>query len=296
MKSYLRAARKGVRALRNVKRELGDTSLQRALFVPDYIYAARTSDDLVPVFEAQYYRGVDEYDPEILFDDDMHEMAKRIGYTYFAELRYRIPDPATWNISELGDEGFTWRYLADRLPEKPIVYAFGAGTNISFETEFAKKHACVVESFDPTPQAVEYVRKLLPDNPNVHFHAMGLLDVDGQVKFYKPRQKNLGSLSALNLNASHVFMEANVMRLRSIMKELGHEQIDLLKLDIEGAEHRALEDMLFSGIEPEQIAVEFDQPVPPWRIERTMAKLFLAGYILIDCWGLNCLFVKATED
>ena len=48
-----------------------------------------------------------------------------------------------------------------------------------------------------------------------------------------------------------------VERVRTIMKRLLHEKIDLLKLDIEGAEYGVLRDMLDIGILPTQILVEF---------------------------------------
>jgi len=41
------------------------------------------------------------------------------------------------------------------------------------------------------------------------------------------------------------------------MNELGHSHIDILKMDIEGSEYAALEDMLISGIFPAQLLVEF---------------------------------------
>ena len=41
------------------------------------------------------------------------------------------------------------------------------------------------------------------------------------------------------------------------MSALGHERLDLLKMDIEGAEYAVLDDMLQSGILPDQLLVEF---------------------------------------
>ena len=37
------------------------------------------------------------------------------------------------------------------------------------------------------------------------------------------------------------------------MKELGHNKIDILKMDIEGAEYAVINDIERSGIRPEQI-------------------------------------------
>jgi hypothetical protein len=72
------------------------------------------------------------------------------------------------------------------------------------------------------------------------------------------------------------------------------QKIDYLKIDVEGAEHGLIQDMLFSGIEPDQVAVEFDMPVPPWIVEKTIRALLLVGYELVEIWSLNCLFVKKS--
>ena len=39
------------------------------------------------------------------------------------------------------------------------------------------------------------------------------------------------------------------------------------------------------------MAFEFDQPVPPWTMEKTLKKLINYGYVIIDIWGLNVLAV-----
>jgi len=41
------------------------------------------------------------------------------------------------------------------------------------------------------------------------------------------------------------------------MKMLGHDKIDLLKLDVEGAEYQVIEDIGKTGVEITQLLVEF---------------------------------------
>ncbi|GIS18490.1 MAG: hypothetical protein CM15mP120_04060 [Pseudomonadota bacterium] len=41
------------------------------------------------------------------------------------------------------------------------------------------------------------------------------------------------------------------------MRDLGHDHLDVLKMDIEGAEYAVLDDMLQSNILPDQLLVEF---------------------------------------
>ena len=95
----------------------------------------------------------------------------------------------------------------------------------------------------------------------------------------------------MNLHFGDAYIEAPVLRLTTITRRLTHDHVDLLKIDVEGAEYDVIDDMLFSGLRVDQFAVEFDQPSPPWRTERFIAKLHGAGYHLIDVSGLNCLLI-----
>ena len=45
-------------------------------------------------------------------------------------------------------------------------------------------------------------------------------------------------------------------RVKTIMQELNHEKIDLIKMDIEGSEFDVVEDMCLSGIQFCQLCVE----------------------------------------
>ncbi len=46
-------------------------------------------------------------------------------------------------------------------------------------------------------------------------------------------------------------------RIASIMKELEHDRVDILKMDIEGAEFDVLEELVASGANVSQIIVDF---------------------------------------
>jgi hypothetical protein len=60
-----------------------------------------------------------------------------------------------------------------------------------------------------------------------------------------------------------------VKRLSTIARELGHEHIDVLKMDIEGAEYDVLVDLEKSSIRPVQILIEFHHRFPGIGVERS---------------------------
>jgi len=51
--------------------------------------------------------------------------------------------------------------------------------------------------------------------------------------------------------------EAPVYSLKTIMNKLGHQRLDLLKLDIEGGEYEVLNNLIASEIVVDQLLIEF---------------------------------------
>lgn len=70
------------------------------------------------------------------------------------------------------------------------------------------------------------------------------------------------------------------------MRELGHEAIDILKMDIEGAEYRVIDDMCHGGIWPTQVLVEFHHRFPGLGVRMTKAAIAtLRGHGYEIFWG-----------
>ena len=71
------------------------------------------------------------------------------------------------------------------------------------------------------------------------------------------------------------------------MKELGHKKLDLLKLDIEGAEYEVIESIIEDNLDIKLICVEFDELNNKIddnylkRIKKSMKKLLKHNYVII---------------
>jgi len=88
------------------------------------------------------------------------------------------------------------------------------------------------------------------------------------------------SHSVLNVQRTREFFTAACLSLESLMARFGHERIDLLKLDIEGAEGPLLDAMLAGPLRPGVLCVEFDRPEPPWALRGRLRRLERAGYVV----------------
>jgi hypothetical protein len=71
------------------------------------------------------------------------------------------------------------------------------------------------------------------------------------------------------------------------MGRLGHDRIDVLKMDIEGAEGPVLDALVASNLRPKVICVEYDQPEWPWRLAARIRRLMTAGYVVnkVETWN-----------
>ena len=174
-------------------------------------------------------------------------LGRDVGY------RAEILRPAEWFGSTYGG----WMVSPERLASDSVIYSFGVGTDASFGLALIRRFGLTVHAFDPTPKAIEFVKSR--DMPAGYvFHDIGIADYDGTATFEAPRIPDWDSYTLMKGEGDrdHV-VTATVRRLSSIMQDLGHARIDVLKLDVEGAEYGALADLITSGVDVRQILVEF---------------------------------------
>lgn len=138
----------------------------------------------------------------------------------------------------IGNESYGgWFTDVDDLNKDSIVYSFGAGNDISWDLEIIKKFGCNVYLFDPDPMAIDYIKTLfLP--PELKFIPVGLGTYDGQQRFYDALKP--GKVNKSTIKKGSKFSQLPIKKLRTIMEDMGHEHIDVLKMDIEGSEFAVL--------------------------------------------------------
>jgi FkbM family methyltransferase len=152
-----------------------------------------------------------------------------------------------------------------------------------------------VVTVDPTPRAESHVKAVAPQSDRFAFVPVGLCDTAAELRFYYPRDPAHVACSILNLQRSSEYFTAKVDTLRKLMDDLGDNHIDVLRVDIEGAEHRVIESFIADGVRPVVVCVEFDQPVPLRTIVRSIRLLQQSGYRLVRIEDWNYTFVSATN-
>ena len=161
-------------------------------------------------------------------------------------------------IERYGGQNGGWLLPSDLITPNWLVYDFGVGDDISFDIALRERHGCTIHAFDPTPDSVAFMADR--DLPGLHFHPVGVWNEDTTIRFWVPRYAERVSYSALNLRLTSDYVDCPVKTIRSLAAELGHEHIDLIKMDIEGAEQLVIPNMIADRIRPTVLCVEYDQP------------------------------------
>jgi FkbM family methyltransferase len=142
-----------------------------------------------------------------------------------------------------------------------------------------------VHAFDPTPRSCKWIRaQALPEK--FVFHEYGIGPDNGRVLFYPPDNPNFVSFSVVARSADTAeAIEAPVYSLRTIMRMLGHDRIDLLKMDIEGSEYEVIADLIASQVDVRQLLVEFHHRWPEVGVNKTkqaIRHLNQAGFLIFN--------------
>ena len=171
-------------------------------------------------------------------------------------LKYKLVDLGG-DVSYIGSEYGGFTVYGNAIGNDSIVYSFGIGEDISFDLGMIERYGCKVYAFDPTPKSLEWLEIFQLPGEFV-YRGIGLSDIDGMLTFAKPENPSHVSLTSVLENYKETdHIQLPVSRLKTIMEELGHSHIDVLKMDIEGCEYGVINDIINTGVTVNQILVEF---------------------------------------
>lgn len=194
-----------------------------------------------------------------------------------------VPDAAL-----IGARSGTWATAPAGLGPDAFVVSGGVGDNVGWDLGVIARFGCAVHAFDPTPRSCAWLaERELP--AEFRHRAIGLAAKDGARAFAPP-----SSLRSVDFAMAPADVELSaraemlpVRRLATIAAECDREHVDLLKLDVEGAEYEILADVLANGPRVDQLLVEFHHGTDRWTIEHTAR----AVGALRDA-GLRCFWIS----
>lgn len=189
----------------------------------------------------------------------------------------RIVNPRIWVNEELElerniiaegyiDSGVVCINELIKNTEGVLIYSAGIGDQINFELDILKALSDMgvnaeLYAFDPTPMSLRWLEtQNLPNNFHVYPYAIS--DKDAEIEFALPRTDGWVSGSAekvkqdsRNFDFKHM-IKVQGRCIESIMKELGHTKVDLLKMDIEGSEFGVIDSILKTNLDIRQMCID----------------------------------------
>jgi FkbM family methyltransferase len=184
----------------------------------------------------------------------------------------------------LGSEYCRWPVLPAITSAASIVYSFGVGEDISFDLALMRRFHCHVHAFDPTPRATKWMGNQ-PKPTELHFFELGIGAKAGEIMFHPPK---------LDTHVSYTMSDrmqarggnpvpCRVLDLASIMLGLGHSRLDILKMDVEGAEYAVIDGLDRQSTLPSQLMLEFHHGMYGCKAKDTKCALIALkryGYLL----------------
>lgn len=251
----------------------------------------------------------------------------RTGVHKILGIHVSIPvENHNYNLITLGTQYGGWSLVDTDKLKNSVILSCGLGEDGSFDIEFAAKYNAKVIIVDPTPRAIKHfagIRSRIGLKRETEYLDSGsqpvnaydlsnvsdaqlllcekaLWDTEKTLRFYTPPDPTHVSHSIVNFqndySSNTPYIDVESVTIDGLLREYGIEKLELIKLDIEGAEVEVLLDMIKKEIYPHQVLVEYDELTKPSkkaraRIESVHAALTHAGYKLIDKEYTNYLYV-----
>jgi FkbM family methyltransferase len=214
--------------------------------------------------------------------------------------RIRLHEPTipVKGLAELGSGYGKWALDTSILDKNSICYSVGVGEDITFDLALIERVGCKIFALDPTPIAGKWISaQKLPWEFN--FHPIGLAASDAEMEFQVPAYEGWHSFSVTAEpdaeERGSIFCP--VRRLSTLMNVLGHESIDVLKMDIEGFEYSVVPDIVKTGNLPKQWLVEFHHGIYQHSVRETkeaVKRILQVGYQIawISDLGREYAFIR----
>jgi len=238
----------------------------------------------------------------------------------FARLLDISPRPDLLHLGGDARDYGAWVVAADRLGPESVCCLAGVGEDITFDCALVTRFGCRACQLDPTPRAIHHVVELGrllargdidPADPvfgkyagltpevfaRLTHHPLGLYSRQAVLRFHAPTNPEHVSHSIFNLQKTTATFEAPCLGVADLPWLLGSRHIDLLKLDIEGAEYPVVEALIEADLDVRQLLIEFDEGYQPLdrqfltRMADCVTGLGRAGFRAVCLDGWNVTFV-----
>lgn len=209
------------------------------------------------------------------------------------------------------------------MKETDSALCIGVGEDMSFDLLLSNNTNCNVFCIDPTKRAKKHwdeikkyyeqkdnytftgniqndynhiIQSLTPNLQKMKFVEKGVNDTPGNLKFYKQSNPNYVSQSLEPSMFTSSYDVVPVDTIENIVKQHSIQNIELIKMDIEGSEVKVLHNMIDTNILPKYLLVEFDLYLkhkdPKGTKTAAVIKRLLQFYTMFHNDNYNITFIR----
>lgn len=193
----------------------------------------------------------------------------------------KLPIESGWDVAYLGTPYGGWAVPEGVIDANWVCYCVGAGGDISFELELLDRYGCEVVSFDPAEEAEAVAEGAAAGHARFTFMRVGIAEHDGTMQMWRASDPNHMALSSANLQRTKETVAVPVRSLSSVMEQLEHERIDLLKLALEGYEYELVPQLDLRALGVQVFDLELNQLAAPRRAAALVQHIRSQGYVPI---------------
>ena len=159
----------------------------------------------------------------------------------------RLQPARTVRTVDVGTAYGGWRIPLDLVDGSWTCWCIGAGGDVSFDLALAERGAAV-RVVEPVEHFADQARGDLAPFPSAQVFHAALTPTDGPVRMGRHHQEHSRSLSNAGLYESSVWVDVPGRSLPSLLAEAGDQRVELLKLDVEGAEYDLIPQLDLEGL------------------------------------------------
>lgn len=186
-------------------------------------------------------------------------------------------------LIDLGSSYGGWTIPGGLIEPSWTCYCVGIGGDISFDLELIRRYGVEVRAFDAVADYASMAAEQGSDEPRFSAHQAAIATSDGPIRMQVTHDQQSQSVSSAGLYESGDFVDVPGRTLPSLMAEFGDKRIDLLKLDIEGAEYEVLPTIDMHALGVKVFATQLHHTGSVGEARGLIAKLRKDGYEPVGC-------------
>jgi FkbM family methyltransferase len=204
-------------------------------------------------------------------------------------------------MKRLGIQFFPPNYVFfDSFNEHSVIVDVGCGHEAEFSKYMIERYNLNAFGVDPTRKHSPALKQLEGSTAGKFRHlAIAVAERDGVVTFNESRQNESGSILSDHTNVRNddlITYDVESVSMSGLVRKVGATHVDLLKLDLEGAEYGLLEKITEEDLSPfNQIFIEFHDHCTDHTIQETemlVQRICSKGFDVFTLDAHNYLFYK----